>query len=171
MAVSYKTLRSKREWASTTGLTEEKFFKLVEHFSHAYEDLYGEDLNTRQSNSSTESHLKSYEEYLFFILFGLKSGLTNDALGFVFGMSGSNANKIQNLGIRILKMALIRCGSMPKRMFKNLEDFENTINKEETIKIDGTEQPVQRPVNQSEQKELYSGKKKTYRKNNRDKRE
>lgn len=167
MAVSYKNLRTKREWRSTTGMTKDKFLLLVKDFSKAYEEIFGKDLKSRQANSSVESHLKSYEEFLFFLLFSLKSGLTYDNLGFVFGMSGSNANKIQTLGIRILKSALVKSGSMPKRVFEDLKDFQSTIDKSETIKIDGTEQPIQRPKDQGEQKEAYSGKKKTHGKNTR----
>lgn len=159
MSVSYKTLNSPRQWSATTGLTKEKFKKLVNSFQISYIKIFGMELWERQNNSSTESHLKTYEDYVFFILFSLKSGLTYDALGFIFGMSGGNAKKVQHLGILILRESLKDLKMLPKRVFSNLEEFELAFSEEHLLIIDGTEQAIQRPVNQEDQQDMYSGKK------------
>ena len=169
MSASYKTLTTDRQWKATTGLSKKKFRELKKHFGVSFKELFDQELWERQSNSTTETHLKSYGDYLFFILFSLKSGLTYDALGFVFGMSGGNAVKVQREGVRILNLALMRLSVMPKRVFEDVKAFESTIAKDEAIKIDGTEQPVQRPGNQQDQKDQYSGKKKTHCQVDRDK--
>lgn len=169
MPVSYKTLSSERQWKATTGLSKQKFRVLTKSFKKTFISVYGMELSERQSNSSTEAHLKSYQAFLFFTLFSLKSGLTYDALGFVFGMSAGNALKVQREGIQLLGMALHGLKVMPKRVFEDVETFKASIPEEDIIKIDGTEQPVQRPVNQQDQKDSFSGKKKTHRQINRDK--
>ena len=163
MSVSYKDIKNGRQWSASIGMTKEKFFELSKHFATAYRSIFGKELWERQAESSKEAHLTSYEDYLFFILFSLKSGLTYDALGFVFGMTGSCAKKNQTLGIKILKAALHQIGAMPKRIFKSIEEFENELSAEDTIIIDGTEQRVQRPGNQEDQRDFYSGKKKSHR--------
>ena len=168
MSANYKTLTTDRQWKATTGLSKSKFRELKKHFGASFKELYGQELWERQSNSTNEAHLKSYGDYLFFVLFSLKSGLTYDALGFVFGMSGGNAVKVQREGVRVLNLALTRLNVMPKRIFEDAKAFESLVAKDEVIKIDGTEQPVQRPGNQQDQKDQYSGKKKTHRKINRD---
>lgn len=169
MSASYKTLTTDRQWKATTGLSKKKFRELTKSFKSTFISVFGIELYERQSNSSVEAHLKSYQDYLFFILFSLKSGLTYDALGFVFGMSGSNAMKIQREGIQLLSMALTSLEVMPKRVFEDVKTFEASIPQDDIIKIDGTEQPIQRPGNQADQKNQYSGKKKTYGKINNDK--
>ena len=169
MSSSYKTLNSDRQWKATTGLSKSKFRELKKQFGKSFKELFGQELWERQSNSTNEAHLKSYGDFLFFVLFSLKSGLTYDALGFVFDMSGGNAMKIQREGVRVLNLALSRLNVMPKRIFEDVKAFESSIAKEEVIKIDGTEQPVQRPGNQQDQKDRYSGKKKTHRQIDRDK--
>ena len=93
-------------------------------------------------------------------MFSLKSGLTYDALGLVFSMTGSSAKNIQTLGLKILKMTLINISMMPIREIKSLEEFKKLFPPDEPIIFDGTEQRVQRPVNQEVRKDTYSGKKK-----------
>ena len=134
--------------------------ELVSHFGNTYEDLFGKSIKERQGNSSKEAHLQTYEDLLFFILFSLKSGLTYDALGLVFSMTGSSAKNIQTLGLKILKMTLINISMMPIREIKSLEEFKKLFPPDEPIIFDGTEQRVQRPVNQEVRKDTYSGKKK-----------
>ena len=162
MSASYKTLTTDRQWKATTGLSKKKFRELTKSFKKTFVSVFGMELSERQSHSSVEAHLKSYQDYLFFILFSLKSGLTYDALGFVFGMSGSNAMKIQREGIQLLSMALTNLEVMPIRVFEDVKAFESNIPEDDIIKIDGTEQPIQRPGNQQDQKSRYSGKKNTY---------
>ena len=160
MAISYKDIINDRQWSASIGMKKNKFFELVSHFGNTYEDLFGKSIKERQGNSSKEAHLQTYEDLLFFILFSLKSGLTYDALGLVFSMTGSSAKNIQTLGLKILKMTLINISMMPIREIKSLEEFKKLFPPDEPIIFDGTEQRVQRPVNQEVRKDTYSGKKK-----------
>jgi hypothetical protein len=159
MSVNYKDLKSERQWRSSTGLKESQFRVLVSHFADAYEQIHGESLSERKGNSSQESVFKTYEELLFFVLFSLKSGLTYDVLGFVFGLDGSNAQRNQKSALPVLRLALSKAGVMPARSFSKVKDFEAWFSADEVLILDGTEQRSQRPGDNEVQKEAFSGKK------------
>ncbi len=160
MAISYKNIKSSRQWSATAGMKEEKFFELVPHFAAAYKDLFGQEIHERQKNSTMEALLKTYEDLLFFILFSIKCGLTYDALGLVFGMRGSNAKANQSIGLAILKITLRNISMAPAREFENLDEFKRSVPSDEPILVDGTEHRTQRPANKDVREERYSGKKK-----------
>lgn len=161
MAINYKDVRNDRQWKASTGLSEEQFFTLVNLFGEGYERLFGISMTDRQSNSTNESTFKTYEDLLFFSLYSLKSGLSYDLLGLTFGLDGANAYQNQALGLRVLRAALELGGHMPKRAYQSVEDFKEHWADESEILIDVTEQRRQRPANQQDQKEDYSGKKKS----------
>lgn len=160
MSVSYQSIRTERQWRASTGLTEVQFHDLVTSFSQAYEDMFGESLRNRQSDSSQAATFQNYEDLLFFCLYSLKSGLTYDLLGLSFDLSPSNAHANQALALSVLQQALEIRGYMPKRGYVSEEEFAAHWNKESDILVDGTEQRRQRPENQKEQQKDYSGKKK-----------
>jgi hypothetical protein len=159
MNANYQQLRNNRQWKATTGLSQKQFEILTPAFAEAYEEIFGKSLPERQKDSPGEAHLRTAEDLLFFLLFSLKTGLTDDALGFVFGMDGSNANRNKQYSLRILRAALTRLGMMPKREFKDVKEFEAHLKAHQELILDGTEQRIQRPGNQQEQKECFSGKK------------
>lgn len=163
MAITYQEVRNDRQWKASTGLSEEQFFRLVKLFGQAYESLFGESMEERQNNSSGLGTFKTYEDLLFFTLYSVKSGLTYDLLGLTFGLDGANAYQNQALGLRVLRAALEQGGYMPIRNYKSIEEFKEHWSEEGEILMDATEQHRQRPGNQQEQKEDYSGKKKRIR--------
>jgi hypothetical protein len=73
-------LTTEGKWRAATGLNEERFYKLLERFKVAYEELYKKSIE-----QEAEKHFDFClsEELLYFTL--LKSGLTNDCL--VCGMN------------------------------------------------------------------------------------
>jgi hypothetical protein len=160
MAITYKEVRNERQWKASTGLSEEQFFTLVKLFDGAYKMLFGVSMIERQGNSTNESTFKTYEDLLFFTLYSVKSGLTYDLLGLTFGLDGANAYQNQALGLRVLRAALEQGGYMPKRSYKSVEEFKEHWAEEGEILMDATEQRRQRPGNQQDQKDDYSGKKK-----------
>lgn len=161
MPVSYQELKGERQWRSTTGTTEEQFKGLLTSFSSSYERLHGKSMSERKGDSSQESIFQTYEDLLFFVLFSLKSGLTYDILGFVFGCSAATVQRNQREGLQLLQLALSDAGAMPARSFQGVKDFEAWFSKagDEVLIVDGTEQRTQRPKDCEEQKEAYSGKK------------
>jgi len=159
MSISYKKIRDNRQWRASTGLTEDQFKKLTTEFKITYEDFLGENICERGNNSSKESRFTSYEEFLFFILFSIKSGLTYDLLVLSFDLDRGNVFRQQTFGLRILEMTLQRLDFLPKRFFENLADFKDQMSDHEQIILDASEQRRQRSGNQENQKEDYSGKK------------
>lgn len=159
MAINYQQIRDDRQWRSATGLNESQFTKLVEEFKLTYEDLLGENIVERITNSSSKSSFTTYEDLLFFLLYSIKSGLTYDLLGLSFDIDRSNAFRIQSFGLRILERTLYRLDFMPKRFFEDLDDFKGMMSEHEQIILDACEQKRQRPQNQDDQKDDYSGKK------------
>jgi len=159
MAISYQEVRNERQWKASTGLSEEQFFKLVDLFGQAYEMLFGVSMAERQNNSTASSTFRTYADLLFFTLYSVKSGLTYDLLGLTFGLDGANAYQNQALGLRVLQSALDKGGYLPKRTYQSVEEFKEHWSGESEIIMDVTEQRRQRPGNQEEQKEDYSGKK------------
>ncbi len=160
MAISYRDIRNERQWKSSTGLSENQFQRLAELFGQTYEDLFGQSLEARQNNSSTDSTFPSYADLLFFGLYSLKSGLTYDLLGLTFGLDGANAYKNQALFLRVLESTLEQHGHLPQRVYNTVEEFKAHLLEEEELLIDVTEQRRQRPTDEEDQREDYSGKKK-----------
>ena len=163
MSFTYRGLKQERQWKATTGLKATQFYRLSKDFGERFEDIFGESLSVRQDRSSQESAFRSYEDLLFFLLFSLKSGLTYDALGAVFGIDGSSAKRIQELYLTILKATLHSLGHMPKREFASVSEFQQFFEAEEELILDGTEQRIQKPQGYDRQKPFYSGKKKLIR--------
>lgn len=156
----YQGLKNERQWKATTGLKATQFYRLSNSFGGAFEEIFGQSLSARQSNSSQTAVFRTYEEVLFFLLFSFKSGLTYDVLGVVFDMDGSSAKRIQEEYLSILKTALHTLGAMPKREFADVKEFEAFFANDEELIFDGTEQRIQRPQGYERQKPFYSGKKK-----------
>jgi hypothetical protein len=163
MGVTYKTLKTDREWKSNTGLSEPEFHTLARAYRAAYESIYLNNVEERQANSTQEAIFKTCEDQLFFLLFSLKTGLTYDSLAFVFGCSQPVAKTNQDLFLKILEVALHQSGAMPRREFSDPNDFNSYFESHKTLILDGTEQSIQRPKDKELQKAHYSGKKKTYR--------
>lgn len=159
MGIQYKNLKSERQWKATTGVSEKQFMALVPHFASAYVTVYGRRMEERQADSLTQAKLKSPDELLFFLLFSLKTGLSYDALGSVFDMDGGGAKRYQTAAIPVLKVALESLNVMPRRRIDSVKEFEEYFKEHSKLVLDGTEQRIQRPEDEDEQKICYSGKK------------
>jgi len=160
MAISYRDIRTDRQWKAATGYCEKNFRHLVKLFSSAYEEFHEVTLEEQIAQRIDDPKFKTYEDMLFFVLYSLKSGLTYDLLALNFGMSRSVAFEQQAAQVLILQMALDQNGLLPKRHFESFDEFQKHLQDHDQLLIDGTEQPRQRPGNQGDQKEDYSGKKK-----------
>jgi hypothetical protein len=159
MKSDYRKLRNVRQWKSTTGLSQEQFEFLSKVFAQSYYSIYGKTIEERQSESSEEARFKTEADLLFFVLFCLKTGLTQDVLGFVFEIDGSTVSRNRKFGLRILQASLHQLGVCPKRNFESVEEFEEYFKEHPKLLVDGTEQAIQRPKDKERQKEMYSGKK------------
>jgi hypothetical protein len=163
MRFNASDLKTERQWRAATGYDKPRFEKLLLFFTESYFALFGQTVAERQAVIEVTPSLPSEEALLLFTLFSLKTGLTYDNLGLVCGMDASNAKRNQELGLQVLKNALIAAGQMPKREFKDAAEFASVLKNEEDLILDGTEQPMQRSGDKEVQKDHYSGKKKRIR--------
>lgn len=160
MALSYRNIRDERTWRATTGLGSQKFFELAEHFKTTYEEFLGETIEKRHQGAKDEPTFATYADLLFFLLYSIKTGSTYDVVAFSFDMDRANAFRNQSFGMSILRMTLAETGDLPKRVYESVDEFQRDMEKHEALLLDGTEQTRQRPGNQEDQREDYSGKKK-----------
>lgn len=163
MKITTSDLKQDRQWSATIGMTRERFLILLDHFKNAYFEIYKAELSKRKVEVNIGYCINNEEELLLFTLFSLKSGLTYDALGVVCGMSGSNAKRNQGIGLKILAQTLTKLKVMPERKLLTVKDFQEFFKEEKDLIFDATEQRIQRPSDDQQQKETYSGKKKLIR--------
>jgi len=159
MKITVSDLKQDRQWRSALGTSEAQFWALLPQFTEAYFDHYQSALADRKVEVKIEYCIDNEEDLLLFTLFSLKAGLTYDVLGIVCGMSASNAQRNQAIGVEILGLALAKLGHMPKRKLLTAKDLEILFQGEDSLVIDATEQHIQRPGDQQDQKDTYSGKK------------
>lgn len=160
MSLSYQQIRDERQWRAATGLSQAQFHKLASSFKQTYEDYLGEDISAGEKGTPNERKFRTYEDFLFFILYSIKSGQTYDLLGLSFEMDRATAFRHQTVGMRILELTLANLDYLPKRFFEDVDEFQTYMASEDKLLIDASEQKRQRPGNQDDQKKAYSGKKK-----------
>ena len=165
MSLSYKDVRNERQWKATSGLCKEDFFSLSIAFGKAYEMLQEVSLRQGSENLRQEVTLSSYADCLYFVLFQMKNGLTNDSLGVVFGMDGSVAWRNFEKYLKVLELALRLKNALPQRSFQSVEEFKKHLQGEKEITADVTEYRIERPADKQKQQANYSGKKKPIRRN------
>jgi hypothetical protein len=102
------------------------------------------------------------ESKLFFILFYFKCYPTFDVLSFLFDLERGRANRWVHRLQGILETALGKKMVLPERKLESMEQFLERFPEVKAVILDGTERPVQRPKDATQQKEHYSGKKKRH---------
>jgi hypothetical protein len=152
--LSYKTVKSERQWRAVTGLSSVQFHKLSKEFGASFEEINELSIQEISLNLKTEFLLPTYEDCLFFILFQLKNGLSYDSLGLLIGTDSGNAHGNFQKYLPVLESALIKMDKMPKREFKTLAEFEDYFKENKDIIIDATEHQTQRPKGYDAQKEV-----------------
>ncbi len=157
--LSYQAIRNERQWKSSTGLTQAQFLQLARSFGETYEFFNGVSLQQSAQRLQATLLLPTYEDCLFFVLFQLKNSLSYDTLGLLIETDGGNAQRNFEQYLKILGHTLERQGVMPRRNFTDLSDFQTYLRGEEEISFDASEQATQRPQDQRQQEEFYSGKK------------
>lgn len=152
----FQNVKTDRQFNSTTGYTKLQFYDLVYEFDKTEEILFGKKLNSYEPAKK----LGAVEERLFFVLYYLKTYPAFDVLGVCFGMDGSNAERNIKVLLFALEKTLGRLKKLPARTFRDKKEMEQMISSSEKLLVDATERRVQRPENQADQSDAYSGKKK-----------
>lgn len=162
-----ETIRDDRQMRALTGVSQEKFTQLLPVFSRvyqqerdkAYEQGLAAGTRKRKPGGGQKGKLPEMVDKLTFILNYYKTYPTFDVLGHRFGLARSKANEQVHQLSPILHQTLMEMGHLPKRAFESVEAFRATLGDLDQIIIDVTERPHQRPQDNEQQRELYSGKK------------
>ena len=164
--LSYQRLKDyPRALRAFTGLDQAEFDKLLTPFTLAYHAyMYDhhviKKVRKRRYGGGRKPRLASMEDKLFFILFYFKVYPLQEVMAFLFETSQGRVNEWIHQLSTVLQMALGKIQALPERDPKNLEQTLALCISVDFI-IDGTERPMQRPHDPTEQQEKYSGKKKT----------
>jgi hypothetical protein len=162
-------IRDDRQMRALTGLSEAKFEKLLPVFSavyqeeqrQAYEQGLAAGTRQRQPGGGQKGKLPTMEDKLQFILYYYKVYPTFDVLGSQFDLARSKANEQVHRLSPLLHKTLVRLGVMPQREFENAAALQQACQELDQLLLDVTERPHQRPANDEQQREMYSGKKTT----------
>ena len=122
--------------------------------------LDGKPRGKRSHVEYRNSPLPTQEEKLFFILAYLKTNNLQTVQGALFGISQPKANLWIHCLQTVLNRALERIGELPARQMKDVCFDEGEDN---LFFHDGTERPIQRPLDSTDQRAYYSGKKNSIR--------
>ena len=100
--------------------------------------------------------LSLIQDKMFFILVYLKTNPLQELHAVQFEMSQPQANRWIHLLSEILRRTLKTLGELPDRNSKRLIHILQGC---EEVLLDGTERPIQRPLDEDWQSACYSGKK------------
>jgi len=155
---SYKEIvRNKTEFLALTGYTKEEFEALLPHFERYFEayiseyTLEGKRRKRRAYVPYRNSPLPTIEDKLVFILNYFKTNNLQSVQARLFGMHQAEANMWIHLLTPLVNQALAACGELPARDVEELDIDEEDV----FLFQDGTERPIQRPQDSTEQRDYY----------------
>ena len=160
-------IRDDRQMRALTGLSQAKFEQLLPTFSEvyqaeqqrAYEQQVAAGSRRRKPGGGRKGNLPTLRDKLLFVLYYYKTYPTFDELGSRFDLARSKANENLHQLSPILHQTLIQLGMMPQRDFESVEAFKQAYQGLDPLLLDVTERPHRRPADDTQQRELYSGKK------------
>jgi hypothetical protein len=163
-------IRDDRHMRSLTGVSEAQFEILLETFSmtylemqwQVYQDGIASGIRKRRPGGGRKGALPTMRDKLLFLLYYFKVYPTFDVLGTQFNMARSKANENLYKLVPVLYQTLVHLEVMPHREFATPDALLEALADMDTILIDVTERTYRRPQDKQEQREHYSGKKKTH---------
>jgi hypothetical protein len=162
--ITFDTVKNKPELLrAMTGLDRAEFQKLLAPFqstweAHVEKRAVPEQDRQRRPGGGRNPALRTTADKLLFILYYFKAYPLQEILGFEFGMGQTQACEWIHLLSAILKQALASGGQLPERSAARLAK-KLVETGEVRFAIDGTERKIQRPKDDVEQAQYYSGKK------------
>jgi hypothetical protein len=145
-----------------TGLKVEEFDALYPSFFAAWNEYRTKNYVNAGGGSPK---LPEVKDKLFFILFYYKLYPIQAAMGVIFGMSQSQVCTWIHALTPVMRRALGIETCLPERNPRKLKEVLEACALHDFL-IDGTERERQRPSDQDEQKDFYSGKQKAHTYNN-----
>ena len=161
--ITYAQLKEKpKEFLAATGLKPDEFEGLLPAFARQYENRYPVDKTMkgqprqRQRGGGLKGVLAKLEDKLLFILIYQKTYPLQTMQGLQFELSQPQVNEWVHRLMPILDQALSDLGMTPVPT----DPLVNEAGPD--LVIDGTERRRQRPKDPQQQRESYSGKKKSH---------
>ena len=146
---------------AATGLTPVEFDALLVTFKYHWDEYYSHftlegKVRQRISYNRKTSVLPLLQDKMFFILVYLKTNPLQELHAVQFEMTQPQANRWIHLLSEILRRTLKTLDELPDRNSKRLIHILQGC---EEVLLDGTERPIQRPLDEDRQSACYSGKK------------
>jgi hypothetical protein len=167
--LKYVELKAKpKEFLAATGLTDEEFQCLLTSFEKSYALLSSnkpkpsKKQKQRKAGGGRKSKFESLADKLLFILVYQKTAPLQTMHGLSFGLSQTQVNHWIHRLLPVLQESLRQLQMTPERDGRRVGERMETSEGGANVSLDGTERRLQRPVNKEQQKEKYSGKKKTH---------
>jgi len=160
--LNYEEVKNKgRTLKAMTSLDREEFEQLAEFFGQVWDEQQKQ-AGYDAAQGGRPPVLNTIEQKLFFILFHLKTYPLEEVLGHLFGFSQGQANVWIHRLSGVLKETFRQQDYLPARL--SAEMLERLAQEElQQLGIDGTERRIQRPQDDAQQRQHYSGKKKPIR--------
>lgn len=167
--LSYEVLVKKpRVFKSVTGLDVDEFERLFQKFAPKWIEQEHERLNRpnrKRAIGGGRKYTLGLKDRLVMVLCWLRLYLNTEALGFFFGVDKSTASRNTRRLLKVLRLLgeeTLGWPEPPKRgegkdVAEALQECPDLL-----AIVDATEQRVQRPSDNDQQKEHYSGKKKAH---------
>lgn len=167
--LQYLELKKKpREFLAATGLTDEEFQALLPSFEKCYQLLLppkpkpDKKKKQRARGGGRHSKLKEMHDKLLFIMVYQKTFPLQTMHGLQFGLSQGQVNHWIERLLPVLQMSLAEMGMKPERDGRKVAELLEASEGGANLSVDAAERQLQRPVNAEQQREKYSGKKKTH---------
>lgn len=144
-----------------TSLKKAEFEQLLVEFERAWQAEPEKADRQRQAGGGRKPTLCRHQEQLFFILYYLKTYPLQIIQGYLFGLSQGQANYWIHRLSGLLKTALANATFLPEREGEQLAQALQQ-HERQTYAQDGCERRRQRPKDDAQQREHYSGKKKAH---------
>jgi len=157
-----KVKRNPVQLLSLTGFNTQEFEAFLPTFKYQWDEYYSHytlkgNVRERISYGRKTSILPLISDKLLFILSYLKNNPLQEYHGATFGMTQPQCNAWVHLLSDILVKSLKMLGELPDR---NSLRIQYILQQCDNVLLDGTERPIQRPLDTDRQKSCYSGKKK-----------
>lgn len=161
MGLYHKYRKKPRRFVTMTSYTVEEFDALLSYFTKSFYShmekytLSGKERRKRAYVDYKNSPLPTIEEKLFFILVYAKTYPLQELQAALFGMSQPQANQWIHCLYTGLHNALVMVGEVPAR---TQEELMLQFKGQRLFFHDGTERPIPRPFDPTQQRLFYSGK-------------
>jgi len=167
--ITYTRLKEQpTSFLAATGLTVAEFEELLPAYQAADARRYPPQLTTkgqerqRRVGGGSKGVLQTDADRLLFILVYLKTNPLQVMHGLQFGLSQAQANYWIHRLLPVVRGALDGLGLLPERDGANVAASPLALAGLPDLVLDGTERRRERPTDSTEQKRMYSGKKKTH---------